>query len=171
MLIFPSSISDCSQMLLCVLVVNPQVDPGTQIHCHLIDAFCWDVRIPVLRVDSARKLRHVTGMSFAHPVHCLLVKVNLVCIVLTPNIHTKYHLLNNYRVDAKNGLSDSFGPPFIKPQNYLLSCNAAGTLILVVVKNTSPCDYDLKARLATNTNLVQEEMFWRFLSHQMADFV
>ena len=29
------------------------------------------------------------------------------------------------RARCKNGLSDEFGPPFTKPQNYLISCNAA----------------------------------------------
>ena len=30
----------------------------------------------------------------------------------------------NWRVRCKNSLSDNFGPPFTKPQNYLSSCNA-----------------------------------------------
>jgi hypothetical protein len=37
-------------VVLCVLVDNKRADPGIQIHCRLIEAFCWEFPIPLIKV-------------------------------------------------------------------------------------------------------------------------
>ncbi|EDO30422.1 predicted protein [Nematostella vectensis] len=67
---------DPDDVTLCVLVENRHADPGIQVHCRLIEAFCWEYPIPVVKVDSSRKLKTIAGFSqeSTEPVHCLLVK-------------------------------------------------------------------------------------------------
>lgn len=45
--------TDRSQIGLCVLVDNPHTDPGVHVHCRLIEAFCWESFIPVIKVTDA----------------------------------------------------------------------------------------------------------------------
>ena len=37
---------------LCLLVENPHADPGIQVHCRLIEAYCWECAIPVIKVRN-----------------------------------------------------------------------------------------------------------------------
>lgn len=64
---------------LCILVENPRADPGTQVHCRLIEAYCWECAIPVIKVNDSRKLHKMTNYhgTLREPLHCVLVK-NLV---------------------------------------------------------------------------------------------
>lgn len=61
---------------LCILVENPQADPGIQVHCRLIEAYCWECAIPVIKVNNSRKLHQMTKYHgiLREPLHCVLVK-------------------------------------------------------------------------------------------------
>ncbi|KAK2550031.1 Growth arrest and DNA damage-inducible protein GADD45 alpha [Acropora cervicornis] len=67
---------------LCLLVENPHADPGIQVHCRLIEAYCWEWAIPVIKVNNSRKLWEMTEHqeTLREPLHCVLVK-NLVAEV------------------------------------------------------------------------------------------
>ncbi|KAK3745584.1 hypothetical protein QZH41_016230, partial [Actinostola sp. cb2023] len=69
---------DANDIALCILVDTKRADPGIQIHCRLIEAFCWEFPIPVIKVNSSRKLMVLAGYSFGHPkaIHCILIKGN-----------------------------------------------------------------------------------------------
>ncbi|XP_031565321.1 uncharacterized protein LOC116300576 [Actinia tenebrosa] len=63
-------------VVLCILVDNKRADPGIQVHCRLIEAFCWEFPIPVIKVDSSIRLMFLAGYSWNHPdtIHCVLIK-------------------------------------------------------------------------------------------------
>ena len=42
---------DLDTIGLCLLVENPSADPGIQVHCRLIEAYCWECAIPVIKVS------------------------------------------------------------------------------------------------------------------------
>ncbi|XP_068675838.1 growth arrest and DNA damage-inducible protein GADD45 alpha-like [Montipora capricornis] len=64
---------------LCLLVDNPLADPGVQVHCRLIEAYCWECAIPVIKVNNSCKLYEMTEHqgTLREPLHCVLVK-NLI---------------------------------------------------------------------------------------------
>ena len=35
-----------------MLVENPRADAGIQVHCRLIEAYCWECAIPVIKVSN-----------------------------------------------------------------------------------------------------------------------
>lgn len=43
---------DLDTIGLCLLVENPSADPGIQVHCRLIEAYCWECAIPVIKVST-----------------------------------------------------------------------------------------------------------------------
>ncbi|XP_020611869.1 growth arrest and DNA damage-inducible protein GADD45 beta-like [Orbicella faveolata] len=67
---------DLDTIGLCLLVENPSADPGIQVHCRLIEAYCWECAIPVIKVNSSRKLCEMTKhyRVLREPLHCVLVK-------------------------------------------------------------------------------------------------
>lgn len=67
---------DLDTMGLCVLVENPRADAGIQVHCRLIEAYCWECAIPVIKVNNSCKLSEMTKhhMMLREPLHCVLVK-------------------------------------------------------------------------------------------------
>ena len=54
---------------LCLLVDNPMADPGVQVHCRLIEAYCWECAIPVIKV---RNINFISCIQRTYFMSCIL---------------------------------------------------------------------------------------------------
>ena len=54
---------DLDTIGLCLLVENPSADPGIQVHCRLIEAYCWECAIPVIKVSIT-----ISGICMINPI-------------------------------------------------------------------------------------------------------
>lgn len=84
--IFSSLLSDPDNVVLCILATDDEdvKDVALQIHFTLIQAFCCENAINILRVNNTRRLAEILGIgggkqSGGEPVdlHCVLVTVSV----------------------------------------------------------------------------------------------
>lgn len=82
-------------MVLCVLATDEEDegDIALQIHFTLIQAFCCDNDIHILRVSGPRRLAAILGEPGPEPrdLHCLLVTVSHTGDTGTPRGHRREH--------------------------------------------------------------------------------
>lgn len=69
-------------MVLCVLAADDEDDVGLQIHFTLLQSFCCDIGITILRVSGVQRLRQLLAAVHANQnqeehgdFHCMLVTV------------------------------------------------------------------------------------------------
>lgn len=72
-------------MVLCVLAADDEDDVALQIHFTLLQAFCCDSGITILRVSGVQRLQQLLGSVDANrnqddhrDLHCMLVTVSLL---------------------------------------------------------------------------------------------
>lgn len=77
----PSLCSDPDNVVLCLLAADDEEDVALQIHFTLIQAFCCENDISILRVSNMRRLAEILGgakggQGEPADLHCVLVTVS-----------------------------------------------------------------------------------------------
>ncbi|MEQ2218086.1 Growth arrest and DNA damage-inducible protein GADD45 alpha [Xenoophorus captivus] len=80
--------ADPDNVVLCVLATDDEEDVALQIHFTLIQAFCCENDINILRVGNMRRLAEILGgvkpVGEPMDVHCVLVTVSPIAHVCLP---------------------------------------------------------------------------------------
>jgi hypothetical protein len=63
----------------CILVKSD--DPANQVFCRLIEAYCCENRIKVIKVDSGVTLTLMADETIDEVHHCVLVQVYMIIII------------------------------------------------------------------------------------------
>ncbi len=92
---------DPDSVVLCVLATDEEDegDVALQIHFTLIQAFCCDIDINIVRVSGMRRLAQVLGEPLStdnnanepRDLHCILVTVSMLLIHIL-QIHVQYNI-------------------------------------------------------------------------------
>lgn len=90
---------EADNVALCLLLENKSDDVLISIQHKLVEAYCWENDIPLLKVDSEDKVRHILASKGEQnnnepdDLSCILVKVRLLFKLHSSNrTHLKYHL-------------------------------------------------------------------------------
>ncbi len=75
-------------MQFCILVKSD--DPANQVFCRLIEAYCCENRIKVVKVDCGVTLTLMTEEPTDEIHHCVLIQVFIILYVLSENTYTQY---------------------------------------------------------------------------------